>query len=262
MPSENPYAATDVHLEMPVHTPLTVLGTVSRAITILTERFVALSLIVLGFWLPAELASSYMTYQMPEDESSSAPLLLDQVFEILIGTFVSAAVIHISYGALNKRHISMGAALLGALKSWPLLIANRILTGILVTLGFVLLIIPGFYLMIRTMLVDVVTVIEKRSGTEAVSCSFELTWQHLGFAFLMSCFYLAGTLMYLAIALGPQLFYPELDTWYFDALTSTFYDLLGAFFQICSVVMWYDMREASNRNQSGPAWASPGTPKP
>lgn len=244
MSPDNPYAATDSEALGVPHTPLTVGGTLSAAGGILTERFGAISLVILAFWLPAELISSYATYELIDEETGRLPLLLDQVFELLVGTFVAGTIIGLSSSSLLKQPISLINAMGRALMTWPLLIANRILFSIVCSLGFILLIIPGFYLMIRLTLVDVVTVMEKQSGTESLSRSFELTKPHFGYTFSMCCFFFFVAVAFMCLMIGPQIFFPELDTWYVDALVTTGYDVVAAFFQICSVVMWNDMRQS------------------
>lgn len=146
---DNPYAATDSESSTVQHTPRTVWGTLSRAQDILGERFVAICTIVIGVWVPLELASSYYSYHIATEETETVPLLLDQIFEMLAGTFVSGVIIHLSYATLMRTPLSLGQAMFNALKTWPLLIANRILLGIVLTIGFVLFLIPGLYLIDR-----------------------------------------------------------------------------------------------------------------
>lgn len=239
---DNPYAASETASVAVPHTPLTVGGTLSAALNVLTERFGAICLIILALWLPAELISSYATYELIDEDAGSLPLLLDQVFELLVGSFVAGTIIHLSSSSLLREPIPVTSAMGRALMIWPLLIANRILFSIVCSLGFILLIIPGLYLMIRLTLVDVVTVMEKQSGTESLSRSFELTKPHFGFTFLMCCFFFFVAIAFMCLIIGPQILFPDLDTWYLDALVTTAYDGIAAFFQICSVVMWNDMR--------------------
>ena len=126
-------------------------------------------------------------------EMGLAGMLVYLVFTFLL----QAALTYGTISWLNGEKPSFGSSLSVAVKNFLPLIAIAILTGLGVTLGFVLLVVPGFILFLMWSVAVPVRVIEGAGITESFGRSRALTKGYRGRIFLLL---LAYTLI--AVAIG------------------------------------------------------------
>jgi hypothetical protein len=111
----------------------------------------------------------------------------DSAFALIVWSLVALVVSIVGYfwlqGALveaisdirdGRADLSVGDVYARVRPRLPALIAAGIVAGIGIAIGFVLLIIPGLFLLTRWSLVSPAVVVEKRSAGEALSRSWEL----------------------------------------------------------------------------------------
>jgi hypothetical protein len=242
MSQDNPYSAPDLDPIAEAHVPLTINGTLRVALGIYSEHFWAIAAVVLVLWLPVELFTSFLAYEVLPEEYFALGLLSNSIAEILVGTLASGTVSFLAFGSLRSEPITFAQAAWKTLVFWPLLILNHAIFELVITAGCLALVIPGLYAVIRMSLVEPVTLFEKRVGFGAIGRSYELTSKHFGFVVSMvGLCMVAGVAFYLSVNV-PTWYFPELDSWYYDGFTSVGYDFLSAGFTICFVVMWSDLR--------------------
>jgi hypothetical protein len=108
------------------------------------------------------------------EELTARVVLLLVVLPGLIGAVAQLAVAHM----VARPQGGARAALAAAAAAWPLLIGALLLSAVPTTLGFVLLIIPGLYLMARLYLMVPVAVIERPAPIALLQRSWALTADH------------------------------------------------------------------------------------
>jgi hypothetical protein len=150
------------------------------------------------------------------------------------------------------RPTSIGACLGRMRGQAGTLLGVSILNGIAIFLGFVLLIIPGIYVMCRLITSIPAALLENLGPSDSLSRSFALTKDNAGKAFLIYCLYLAVFYAMFLLLAGPLLFAiglsinnpAMLKTW--TALsqvgTSLATILVTPIFTIASTVFYYDLR--------------------
>jgi len=114
-----------------------------------------------------------------------------------IGT---AAILHVISEEFAGRHVSAGNALRFALTRFLPLLGTSLLAGLIIGVGFLLLIIPGIIFLIWYAFVGQVVVVEGLSGNDALSRSKALTagyrWRIFGLLFIF------GIIGWIAGAIG------------------------------------------------------------
>jgi hypothetical protein len=117
-------------------------------------------------------------------------LLLDGVgsvlFMIIVFPLAQAALVYNISGVILGERISAGTAFGRAAGRFLPLFGTQLLAGIVVGLGFLLLIVPGIIFGLWFMLVAPIVVLERMGGTRGLSRSRELMKGNLGKGFMLS----------------------------------------------------------------------------
>jgi len=164
---------------------------IREATQLLTTNLVLFSSIVLTVWLPGAILLVYLRlYVFPEttggDEWSIfvQELRVANAIEFAFGPLYVGAILDAAYRLKQGLGTTYGESMAqGARRSFKLL-GTRMVTGLIVLVGFIALVIPGIILSLRFALVDPVVVLEGVAGKDARNLSAELTqgkrWQILG----------------------------------------------------------------------------------
>lgn len=184
-------------------------------------------------WLPLELLSSYMDHFVFDPDDVRRSFKFSQFLDNFIGIIATAAVISIGYSSSLGEQPSFGGAINAGLGAWGRMWWTRFLTGLTLVIGFLLLIVPGVYLMVRLALVESVAVCERVSGSAAMSRSFELTRDRFWPVALLGVAFSAVILAALGVVMLPAIFIPSLDHWLIDAATSLISDVIVAYGTLC-----------------------------
>jgi hypothetical protein len=199
------------------------------------KHFRVVASVVLVICLPLELLSSYMDYFVFGQEGLQKSFKFARMLDNFIGIIATAGVISVGYTAWLGQLPSFGGAMRVGVSSWGRMWWTRVLKTLAVVLGFLLLILPGIYLLVRLALAEPVAVCERVSGSAAMRQSFELTKGRVKEVFLLGLVFGAVLLAALACLILPALFIPAMDHWLVHATTGVIVDLVGAFGTLCMV---------------------------
>jgi Membrane domain of glycerophosphoryl diester phosphodiesterase len=150
------------------------------------------------------------------------------------------------------RSTSIGASLRRMRGQAGLLFGVLFLNGLATLAGFILLIIPGFYVACRLITAVPAALLEQLGPSESLSRSFALTKDNAGRAFVIYVLYFALFYGFFLLLVGPFLFAialsvknPEmLRTWQALSQFGSFFatTLVTPFFTIATAVFYYDLR--------------------
>ncbi len=111
--------------------------------------------------------------QTPQQLADS--MLTITVFNLLIMPIYWGATIAFMQSTIDGQPFSATQALLACSKSWFKLFVVFTLYSLLISMGLLLLIIPGIYIAIRLSISDYICIIEKRSITQCLNDSWQQT---------------------------------------------------------------------------------------
>lgn len=253
MNETNPYTAPSILPEATTHTPHLVRGTLAQAWRIYTDHFVVIIAAVCVVWLPLELIGSYMDFHVFAPDAIGSSFKLAQFFEQFIGIIATAAVISIGATATQNGNPSFSKSFTEALLAWPRMWWTSFLVNLAITLGVLLLIVPGIYLSIRLCLANAIVVAEQKSGINAFRRSFELTENNSWYILRLFVVLILLILLTLAAATIPPLLFPTLDTWVYAAFTQLTCDFVAAFMTLCFFCGYRDLsKQAIDKQASAP----------
>jgi hypothetical protein len=219
------------------------------------ERFVTFLLIALivyvpfsllaTFVLPAQAAAApHVRGAAPQFDWAGASLGLAGVFvfAVIFLPLCSAALTHNISAAYLGKDLSAGDSYQRAVPRLAALIGTQFLAGIIVLVGFILLIVPGIIFSLWFYVLVPVVVLEGISSTTALGRSRELMRGNLGKAFLVGL--LAGILA--AIIAGILGFLIRLIPWPHPLLGVFFRNLANAVVLPIQtaplILLYYDLR--------------------
>lgn len=158
-----------------------------------------------------------------EWEGIIGPAIAFYLIFILFTIVMYGALVQMSVDALNDRDVQVGASLRTGLRLFFPLLGISILAMIGITIGFVLLIIPGVFLLLGWMLSTQVRVIEGGTVTGALSRSWTLSKGYKRWILLMIIiFSVLGAVIGLVFQL-PVLFFGNSQTAMFEGGSTTFW---------------------------------------
>jgi hypothetical protein len=150
------------------------------------------------------------------------------------------------------RSTSIGASLRRMKGQAGILFGVLMLNGLAILVGFILLIIPGFYVACRLITAVPAALLEQLGPSESLSRSFALTKDNAGRAFVIYFLYFALFYGFFLLLVGPFLFAMALSvrnpgmlrTWQALSQFGSFFatTLVTPFFTIATAVFYYDLR--------------------
>lgn len=197
--------------------------TFRQTLAISRARWGTIVAITLTVWLPLELLLSYLRYFVLDPENYWGEFRVTMAAESLVGIIATAAVIHFT---MAPERFGYGNSLGAGITAWGRVFVTHLLTGVLILLGFVLLVVPGFILLVRFSLAEQVAVIERVPATVAISRSCDLTRGKFWPIVLVGLIYMV---VYGVVVVLPIYLLPEIDNWLLDAASSLVIDIVLAF---------------------------------
>lgn len=227
-----------MQIEYSTERRITLRGILAEAWRIYGQRIVSMSVVMAIIWGPLELLSSYMDHFVfdPDDIARSAKFY--RFLENFIGIIATAAVVFIAFRARNGEEAPAPAALIHGLKSWGRLWWTRVLTGLSIILGLLLLVIPGIYLAVRLSLAGNIAILEGSSGSRAMGRSLELTKGHFWLVFRLGLILLLLLLLVTAAVIVPALFIPACEHWLVAAAIQLGADVIASYGTVAWVIMY------------------------
>jgi len=226
-------------------------STLLEAWQIYRTRFLLIAAVVIVVWLPCELINSYAgAFIFPPDDFVKS-YKLGQFFANFVGIIATAAVTFIAMTSRMGQTASFGSAMEAGLRAWGRLWWARLLSGLVILIGLVLLVVPGIYLMTRLAFVETVAVVEGTTGSTAMKRSFDLTEGRFWKTFLFGVaafglFIIPMAIVNLGLGFAQGLI-PALDYWLVDAAGALVCDVLSAFIAVaffCGYEVYDRQREA------------------
>jgi hypothetical protein len=140
--------------------------------------FAALTLTV---WLPGNLLIEYLVSRAQNPENPAALMRLNDFIEAVFGPVYVGAMIFALAQRKSGRWVTYSEAMGQGFHHWGRMFGTRFVTGFMILGGFLALIVPGIYMMVKYSLIDHIVVLEETSGREARQRSADLTkgkrWQ-------------------------------------------------------------------------------------
>lgn len=171
---------------------------------------------------------------------------LPQLLSYLLQAVASAAVVLLVSESYLGRDTDVGAALRTVLSRFGSIFAAGAMQGIIVGIGFLLLIVPGFIFLAWTFAMTVVVIVEDRSSSEAFSRSRELARGSGGrilgtlllayFVFFFLAMALGGVVGLIAGAVAGS------GTALSNVLGDVIVALLYPFVAVVTTLLYYDLR--------------------
>jgi len=168
--ADNPYAAPKTPLDAaalgfthelgPI--PRDFIGKLALAFRLFFENLAVIAPLVLVVWLPGNIIVSALQTRSDQDPATS--VLAFQVNNVIHGVFgplYEGAIVVVLARRLVGERVPFSRALGEGFRAWGRLFVARLLAGILTTLGFIALVVPGIYLTVRYSLLDPVVVLER-----------------------------------------------------------------------------------------------------
>lgn len=136
------------------------------------ELFTRLTLTV---WLPATVVANYQDFFGAGEAGVPRGVAVILSTELVLGPLVAGAIIAALDRIARGEPASYSEALGDGLAVWPRLFLVRVVTGLIIAGGLLLLVVPGVILLVRYALVDSVAVLEGAGPGAARRRSAELT---------------------------------------------------------------------------------------
>ncbi len=204
-------------------------------------------LIHLLFWIPLTLVLSYLDYHVFDltravDEMKSTHLT--NALDATVGMIVTGAIFYqfvLTWdGAKGGFWRSMGMGF----RRWGWLILTRLLVTLLTTVGLLLLIIPGIYLLVRLTFAELCVVAENESASRAMTRSGELVegqfWRILIYVALVS----AVVYTPLFVMVVPFEHLPQINNWVIWGLSLALVEgAFGIYWQSFVFVLYHRLQD-------------------
>ncbi len=201
----------------------------SDAWRLFRERFAVIAAIVVVVWLPCELLSSYLDAFVFGPDDIRKSIRFAQLLDNFVGIIATAGVTFVALTSRSGQPATFGSAIGAGFGAWGRMWWTRFLSGIALLFAFLLLIIPGVYLLTRLCFIESIVVAERISGSEAMRRSFEITKDRFWPTFRLGLVLLLFLVLPCAVVILPTAFIPALDHWLIDAASQLICDVIGAF---------------------------------
>ncbi len=159
------------------------------------KHFISLCVILLPLTLPIDIIDTVLEFSPEGVISDDAPILL-WLFSMLLYPLYQGAVILFLAQKVNGKNASIKAHYIQSWRYYGPLLMVYLLSSLAMAAGFMLLIIPGFFIAARLMFAEIYCVFEDNKSLEAISLSIEScrAYQSL---------FLATLLIYITFIAGP-----------------------------------------------------------
>lgn len=204
------------------------------------QHLMALAAIQLPFLILLAVANYTLLGDMSDagDPALQTNTALASLIRILLLPFYLGGTIIYLQSVIDDNPLHPLTAILSSPSCWGRLLLTYVLNALAISLGFMLLIIPGIYFGVRFAVADYACVLERRGPIEAMRKSWELTPDYFwllfqGIALLMGLIFLAN--ISVTRLLG--------DETILVALSSILFDFLGVLVTIYGFRIYCVMRE-------------------
>lgn len=199
--------------------------------------------LLIGISLTLTIPTQLLVALLPNAaaEGSAAPIagvLGFVMFVIVVSPIVTAAITHAVSETYLGRAVSYGTSLSVGFKLLVRLMGTALLMVLIMIPAFILLVIPGLYLMFAYMLVNQVIVIEGSAGWSALKRSYELTKKNL---LRVIGIYLVSVVLMLVVSMALGLVSAQIP-YAGVIIDSVVQGVLTAYMSAALVVLYFDIR--------------------
>lgn len=147
---------------------------IGEALRLFTENLGVITMLVLTFTFLPNLMFVQLRIQLGRG-NFTPPMILPILLELLLGSILVGSIVHvISLRASGERATYLEAIGVG-FRNCLSMFWTRLITGLTVVLGLVVLIIPGIIFMLRYALVEPIVILEHENGVDAMKRSRRLS---------------------------------------------------------------------------------------
>jgi hypothetical protein len=156
--------------------PPLLLGKLVLAARLFVGDLPLITALILTVWLPGNLLTNSVVDRIggTVEQRIITSALMRIPIGIFLGPIYAAGLIHVLAGRMTGNRSSYRRAIRAGLSNWWRLFAARVVTSVLIFLGFLALIVPGILLSLRYSLIDPVVVLEKAGVRQSRLRSGEL----------------------------------------------------------------------------------------
>lgn len=214
------------------------------------SNFITILAIVVTFWLPIYLIGNYVSEFVYSEDDEQSSIRLYRYLENFIGIIADGAIVTLGICVALRRSPRADDSIHIGFVSWPKFVITRLIYWLAICGGFLCLILPGFYMLVRLSLIDQVVINERFSAFKAIRRSHELTrnrFWHLAainsiYVLIIVCWYLS---IYMVFEMLPL---PDEWLWVIDACIATIARLALAYWILCLTVVYTDIVGVSGLN--------------
>jgi hypothetical protein len=179
----------------PLEVPSSVFGKFGLAFWLLGENLLVYSAIILTVWIPANIAIVWLSSQAPPGQELFVSFRVIGLIQSVFGPISIGGLIFAVARRMEGIKVGYFEAMGVAFRNWGRLFAANFVANIIITFGYIALIVPGIILSVRFALLDPVVILERSRAPRARST--ELTsgrrWKIFGSGFLFSSLFFFGS---------------------------------------------------------------------
>jgi DNA-directed RNA polymerase subunit RPC12/RpoP len=176
----------------PLEIPLSVFGKFGLAFRLLGENLLVYAPIILTVWIPGNIAIDQLSSNAPPGQEFFVSFRVSALIQSIFGPISIGALIFAVASRMEGVKVRYFEAMGAGFRSWGWLFAANFVAGILITLGYIALIVPGIILTVRFALIDPVVVLERSTAPRARSTDLTAgsRWPIFGSGLLFYMFFL------------------------------------------------------------------------
>ncbi|MCM3631327.1 hypothetical protein M3194_28905 [Paenibacillus glycanilyticus] len=213
-------------------------GVLGMTFSLFIKNAGALLLLTAITSVPIQLIAYYSFSYVP---SSSGYSVRDILISMLFITLLTPVVVHFLIGRLQGSKGSITDAYRWGLRKWPRMIMYSFLQSVILTAGFLLFIIPGFFMYVRLLLLPVVVSVENTSVTNPLESSRNMAkgqfWAFIGYSVVIQ-----GALFLITWSAGKLFMEAAYSNGITVALYNLFIDWISILGTILSLVLYLKLR--------------------
>ncbi len=232
--------------------PVTTGSLILRSFGIFRAGFVPFATLALVFYAPLAVLQLLAPPLEPDESNlitlATGPGLILLLAHVLLIPIASAAVVYGVFQGLRGRPATIGQCISVAAARWTAIISLAILTVLVVGIGFLLCVIPGFFLTYGLFIAGPVLIVEKLDPVAAMKRSWELTD---GYKLILFFLALAIAILQLAVSIPLNMAFatdtPDIETvtagfGLYQVLEGLVIVVFTAFNAVAAGVAYHDLR--------------------
>ena len=220
-----------------------------EAISLFSSNIRLFSLIILTIWLPGNIIINYLDYYVFYEEDFIGLMRTISFIEGVFGPIYIGALIYALSRLKQHQVVTYTEAITVGFRNWGRLWWARFVAGIIISLGFIALIVPGILLAIRYALIDSVVILEGADASESRKRSSELTagkmWQILGaYVFFSLVFFIFSFMIYIPLDVMIELgFIEQLSSMIICIFIDCILDIIYAIIIIVMFLFYWESKD-------------------